>query len=172
VEKYASIRKENKELKDYAIFIGKEFSGLVSLSLSDRKYLYELFEKREEERQELKDKESAYGLKKEAQQTVQSEETPKQTIISQEPHSRPLRSSIIRNLGALLIQNIQVLIGAFSLGFLIGVVIPGIMFAMEMTPPEGGVGLEGVIGIFLGGLVGGVILTIIVLVILLGERHS
>jgi len=39
VEKYASIKKENPEVKDHAIFIGKEFSGLVSLSLSNRKYL-------------------------------------------------------------------------------------------------------------------------------------
>jgi hypothetical protein len=166
VEKYASIRKENPELKDHVIFIGKEFSGLISLPLLDRKYLYYLLEDREGEHQELKEKESAYGLKKEVQQTVQSDETPKQTIIPREPHPRPLRSSIIRNLGALLIQNLQVLLGVFSLGFLVGMLIPGIMFAMEMTPLEGGVGLEGVIGLFLGGLVGGVILTIIMLVIL------
>jgi hypothetical protein len=45
--------------------------------------------------------------------------------------------------------------------------VPGVIFAMEMTPLEGGVGLEGVIGLFLGGVVGGgVILTIIMLVIL------
>lgn len=167
VEKYASIRKENPELKDHVIFIGKEFSGLISLPLLDRKYLYYLLEDREGEHQELKEKEGAYGLKKEAQQIVQSEEPSEQTIISQEPHSRPLRSSIIRNLGALLIQNLDVLLGVFSLGFLVGMFMPGIIFAMEMTPLEGGVGLEGVIGLFLGGVVGGgVILTIIMLVIL------
>jgi hypothetical protein len=191
VEKYASIRKENPELKDHVIFIGKEFSGLISLPLLDRKYLYHYFDDREEEHQELKEKESVYGQKEitcpkcgrptrwvlrhpkgcvyihwvngkrewcfvkaaddKAQQTVQSEGTPKQTIISQEPHSRPLRTPILTE------SLVNVLLMCFMMGFLFGMLMPGVMFAMEMNH---------VIGILLGGLVGGVILTIIMLVIL------
>jgi hypothetical protein len=190
VEKYASIRKENPELKDNTIFIGKEFSGLISLPLLDRKYLYYLFEDREGEREKLKDKESVYKQKEitcpkcgrltrwvlkspkgcvyihwvngkgewcfvkaaddKAQQIVQSEETPKQTIIPEKLYSQPLRLPLLTP------EDFEALSIAFWTGFLCGMFIPGFMFAMEM---------HSFIGLFLGGLVGGVILTIIVLAI-------